>query len=90
MDTETRVQILDEADCISHSTNTLRKGMNLIILHPAMGKQSGRLGSSALVRQLVLEKENSELKPVKLCLKIELVSYPGRVEELVNREVPVV
>ena len=34
----TRVQILDEADCISHSTNTLGKGMNPIILPPAMGK----------------------------------------------------
>ena len=33
-----RVQILDEADCISHSTNTLGKGMNPIILPPAMGK----------------------------------------------------
>ena len=29
---------LDETDCISHSTNTLGKGMNLIILPPAMGK----------------------------------------------------
>ena len=29
---------LDEADCISHSTNTLGKGMNPIILSPAMGK----------------------------------------------------
>ena len=29
----------------------------------------GKLGSSALVRQLVLEKENSELKPVKPRLK---------------------
>ena len=38
MDTATRVQILDETDCISHSTNTLGKGMNLIILPPAMGK----------------------------------------------------
>ena len=34
----TRVQILDETDCISHSTNTLGKGMNLIILPPVMGK----------------------------------------------------
>ena len=25
-------------DCISHSTNTLGKGMNQIILPPAMGK----------------------------------------------------
>ena len=38
MDTVTRVQILDEADCISHSTNALGKGMNPIILPPAMGK----------------------------------------------------
>ena len=34
----TRVQILDEADCISHSANNLGKGMNLIILPSAMGK----------------------------------------------------
>ena len=58
--------------------------MNPIILPPAMGKWLGRLGSSALVRQLVLEKENSELKPVKLRLKIDLVSYPARAEGLVN------
>ena len=32
MDTATRVQILDVTDCISHSTNTLGKGMNPIIL----------------------------------------------------------
>ena len=36
--TATRVQILDETDCISLSTNTLGKGMNPIILPPAMGK----------------------------------------------------
>ena len=28
----------DETDCISHSTNTLGKGMNPIIIPPAMGK----------------------------------------------------
>ena len=38
MDTATRVQTLDGTDCISQSTNTLGKGMNPIILHPAMGK----------------------------------------------------
>ena len=38
MDTATQVQILDEADCISHSTNTLEKSMNPIILTPIMGK----------------------------------------------------
>ena len=35
MDTATRVQILNETDYISH---TLGKGMNPIILPPAMGK----------------------------------------------------
>ena len=34
----TRVQILDKTDCISRSTNNLGKGMNPIILPPAMGK----------------------------------------------------
>ena len=34
----TQVQILDEADSISHSTNTLEKGMNLIIFPSVMGK----------------------------------------------------
>ena len=53
MDTATRVQILDETDDISHSTNTLQKGMNLITLPPALGKQLGRLSSSALFKQLV-------------------------------------
>ena len=38
MDTATQVQILDETDCISHSTNNLEKGMNPIILPLAMGK----------------------------------------------------
>ena len=38
MDTATRAQIQDETDCISHSTNTLGKGMNPIILPPAMSK----------------------------------------------------
>ena len=31
------------------------------------------------------KKENSEFKPVKLRLKIDLVSYPARAEELVNK-----
>ena len=38
MDTATWVQILAGTDYISHSTNTLGKGMNPIILPPAMGK----------------------------------------------------
>ena len=38
MDSTTRVQILDLADCSSHSPNTIGKGINPIILPPAMGK----------------------------------------------------
>ena len=33
----TRVQILDESDCISHRTNTIGKGINPIIFTPSMG-----------------------------------------------------
>ena len=53
MDTATRVQILDEADCISHTTNALGKCMNPIILPLAMGKYLSRLFSIILVRPLV-------------------------------------
>ena len=41
-------KILDETDCISHSTNTLGKGMNPIILPPAMGKIVGQTGFFSL------------------------------------------
>ena len=41
MDTVTRVEILDETDCISHSTNTLRKGINPIIPPPAICRSGG-------------------------------------------------
>ena len=48
MVTASRVQILDETHCISHSTNTLGKGMNPIILPPAMGKIVGQTGFFSL------------------------------------------
>ena len=38
MESETRVQYLDEAVCISQSTNTFGKGMNPTILAQAIGK----------------------------------------------------
>ena len=37
-----------KTDCISRSTNTLGKGMNSIILPPAMGKIVGQTGSFSL------------------------------------------
>ena len=76
--------VLQSRYYVHFRANTLGKGMNPLILPPAMGKQQDGLGSSALVRQLVQEKENSEFKPVKLRLKIDLVSYPARAEGLVN------
>ena len=36
------------------------------------------MGSLTLVQQPVEKKENSEFKPVKLRLKIDLVSHPAR------------
>ena len=38
MDTTTRVQLLDEAICISHSTNTLGKSMDPTICPSAISK----------------------------------------------------
>ena len=38
MDSAIRIQTLDEVDCISHCTNTLRKGINTNFLTPAKGK----------------------------------------------------
>ena len=38
MDMTTQVQILDETDYFSNSTNSLGKGMNPTILPPATGK----------------------------------------------------
>ena len=52
--------------------------MNLIILPPLLWVNS----RAALVRQLVSEKETSELKPVKRRLKIDIESYPARAEGL--------
>ncbi len=48
MDTVTRVQILVETVRISHNTNTFAKGMNLIILPPAMRKIVGETGFFSL------------------------------------------
>ena len=48
MDLATRVQILDEAVCISHSANILEKGMNPTILPPSMGNIVGQTGLFSL------------------------------------------
>ena len=48
MNIVTLVQTLDEAICISHSTNTLWKSMNQAILLPAMGEIVGKTGLFSL------------------------------------------
>ena len=58
MDTATRGQILDETDCISHSINTLGKGMNPIILSPVMGKIVGQTRFFSLVEATSLGEGN--------------------------------
>ena len=80
IDSEIKVQIRDEAVCISHRANTLGNDLN-----PAMGKYLGKLGCLTLIWQPVKEKENSEFKPIKLHLKIDLVSRPANAEGLINK-----
>ena len=76
---------MDETDCILHSTIPLGKVWIQLfslqlwvnsrtnwVLQPWWGNSSKR-------------RKNSKLKPVKLLLKIDLVSYPARGEGLVNR-----
>ena len=63
-----QVQILYEAICISLCINVLGKDMNPSVLSLSMSK---------IVGQLVLEKENSELKPTLLCFRNDLVSHPA-------------
>ena len=75
MDTAVRVQILDEALCVSHSTDTFRKGIHPIILPPAMVKTVGQTGTLNWVRQPVKEKETefkSLLKKLTWC-RIQLM-----------------
>ena len=65
MDTGTRFLIMNKAVYISQSTNTLGK----VWIQQFSLQLLGRLSSLTLVWQLILKKENSELKPVKLNLK---------------------
>ena len=70
------VQILDEIVYISHSVNTFEKSINPTILLPAPGKIVGQ----TMLFSIGVKKENSAFKPIKLHLKIDLVSYPVRAE----------
>ena len=69
MDMAIRVQILDETDCISHSTNTFGKGMNPIILPSAMGKIVGQTKFFSLGKATSLGEGKLNSNLLKLCLK---------------------
>ena len=79
----TQVQILDKTDCISHSTNTLGKAMNPIILPPAMGNSRTDWVLQPWWGNLFRRRKT--LNSNQLNLKIDLVSYPAWAEGLVNK-----
>ena len=60
---------------VSLHANVFEKGMNPSFPPPVMSKYLDRLGSLAMVLQLVYEKENSEFKPALLPWKIDLVLH---------------
>ena len=78
MDRATRVQILDKTDCISHSPNTPWETYESNYSPSSYG-----VNSRWQTRFFSLG-EATSLGEVKLRLKIDLVSYPVRAEELVN------
>ena len=57
-----RVQILDEAICISLNTNAFMKDMNQSLLTTALGKMVGQTGFSSLSRATSTRRKNSEFK----------------------------
>ena len=57
MDTETQVQILDKAVCLSHSVNILEKDIIPSIHPPAVGKTVEETGLFKLVSQLILKEK---------------------------------
>ena len=69
--------------CISHNAYSVGNGMNLAILPQVMSKLYGRLCYLTFVWQSV-KRENSGLKPVKLRIRIDLVSHPAHEEKLLN------
>ena len=61
MDTTTRVQIRDEADCSLHSSKTLGKGINPFSLPPTMDKWEERLDSLSLDSDVSFSKTDCQI-----------------------------
>ena len=62
-------------------------GVMVIVIGNGHANPSSNPGQVCL--KLVEEKENSEFKPVKFCIKIDFVSYPAYLKVLVNTNVHV-
>ena len=71
---------MDEIFYISKSSDTLRKGMNPAILPLAIEKIVGQTGLFSLGIATSLGERNSEFKPVKLYIKIDLRLHPAHAE----------
>ena len=55
----------------------MRKGRNSFILSLAKDKKLVKLGSLAIVRQLVYRKENLDFKSAVFHFKMDVVSHPA-------------
>ena len=53
MESAIRIQVLDESVCDLFHARALKKDLNQSVSLPSLGKQLGRLGSFAWVRELV-------------------------------------
>ena len=78
----TQVQILGKANCISQSTNALKKAINLIIVTLWVNSRADWVLSPWLNNQC--RRWKTKFKPIELCLKIDLMSHLAHAEELVN------
>ena len=80
MDSTTRVQTLDETLYISYSANTHSKRYASVYSPSIYGLIIGQAGLFNLDMTTGLQVENSKFKQVKVCLRIDLVPHPPRVE----------
>ena len=81
MESSTRVQILNEVDCVSFGANSLGKSMNPFILVSAMDKPQDKMGSLTLVRQTDLKQRKLQnhffIEQLPLIVFIQLLTRPS-------------
>ena len=86
MDTATRVQILNEADCILQKTYTLWKMYESSYSPSSYALIARQTGFLSLGLVVSLEKWKLWIQTCKIPLKIGPVSHPALTEGLVNRD----